>query len=54
MFGSDRIESFLDCFSELSASEITENLIAEAIKWRGSKEAHDDLTLLTLKFKGTR
>jgi sigma-B regulation protein RsbU (phosphoserine phosphatase) len=52
MFGSKRIEKFLANSSDLNANETTERLISEAIQWRGSREAHDDLTLLTLKFKG--
>lgn len=52
MFGSDRIEEYLGNLCDFDAKTITQYMIAEAIKWRGSKEAHDDLTLLTLKFKG--
>lgn len=54
MFGSERIEQLLNRFSALSAKEITENLINEAMRWRGNQEAHDDLTLLSMKFKETR
>jgi sigma-B regulation protein RsbU (phosphoserine phosphatase) len=53
MFGSERIESFLNKFSQLSARQITENMIQEATRWRGNQEAHDDLTLLSMKFKDT-
>jgi sigma-B regulation protein RsbU (phosphoserine phosphatase) len=53
MFGDKRIEKYLLQFRDASARQITENMIEEAIKWRGKKEAHDDLTLLSIKFKGT-
>ncbi|MBU1107624.1 MAG: SpoIIE family protein phosphatase [Candidatus Riflebacteria bacterium] len=52
MFGTDRINELLDQHSEKTAKELAEALIAAAVKWRGASEAHDDLTVLTLKYKG--
>jgi sigma-B regulation protein RsbU (phosphoserine phosphatase) len=52
MFGSERIQAIFDEYSGRSAREIGEALIAAAMDWRGTAEAHDDLTVLTLKFKG--
>ena len=52
MFGSERIQAIFDEYSGKSAREIGEALIQAAMNWRGTAEAHDDLTVLTLKFKG--
>lgn len=52
MFGTDRITEILDKNSEQSAEELTQSLIAAVTKWRGIRDAHDDLTILTIKFKG--
>ncbi|GAB4284947.1 MAG: hypothetical protein Kow0029_31680 [Candidatus Rifleibacteriota bacterium] len=52
MFGTERIQLLLEKYSDIPARDLTHKFVSEAIKWRGSKEAHDDLTLLTLKFKG--
>jgi len=51
MFGSRRIMDFLAENSRLGAKNLTRNLINEAVSWRGSQEAHDDLTILSFKFK---
>ena len=52
MFGNDRIINLLDSYSDKSSQELVEKLFSSAMKWRGTKEAHDDLTVFTLKFKG--
>lgn len=52
MFGTERIKSIFSQHSTKSAREICETLIDSVVAWRGSAEAHDDLTVLTLKFKG--
>jgi sigma-B regulation protein RsbU (phosphoserine phosphatase) len=53
MFGEERIEKYLLALKDKSAQEITEGLIDAAIEWRGNKEAHDDLTLVCIKHKGS-
>jgi serine phosphatase RsbU (regulator of sigma subunit) len=53
MFGTSRINMLMEANSSGSAKELAEALISAAENWRGSSEAHDDLTVLTLKFKGS-
>lgn len=52
MFGNDRVMGIMDVKSNSSAQELAEALINSVIKWRKNAEAHDDLTILALKFKG--
>jgi sigma-B regulation protein RsbU (phosphoserine phosphatase) len=52
MFGTERIEILLHQNADKSAEELTEALNAAAVDWRGVAEVHDDLTVLTLKYKG--
>lgn len=52
MFGTERIQTLLDQHSAKTAKELGKALIDAAVEWRGNLEAHDDLTVLTLKFKG--
>ncbi|NCB37305.1 MAG: GAF domain-containing protein [Erysipelotrichia bacterium] len=53
MFGTDRINSLMEKHSDsTTARDLTETLIATVENWRDAAEAHDDLTVLSLKFKG--
>lgn len=52
MFGTDRVMGIMDVKSNSSAQELAEALVSSVIKWRKNAEAHDDLTILALKFKG--
>ncbi len=52
MFGNDRIAKILLSHTQSDSKELVETLTSAAINWRAGKEAHDDLTVLTLKFKG--
>ena len=53
MFGTDRIMEIMREKSNDSAKSLTETLIQRCQEWRGSKtEAHDDLTVLSIKYKG--
>jgi serine phosphatase RsbU (regulator of sigma subunit) len=54
MFGNDRVMSIMNVKSNNSAKELSEALINAAVSWRKNAEAHDDLTVLALKFKGTQ
>ncbi len=52
MFGTERIS---DIFSENSngkAKSITKALISACQEWREGADAHDDLTVLTIKYRG--
>ncbi len=53
MFGTERINTLMSQNCDKSAKEIAETFISSAINWRGASDAHDDLTLLTLKIKGS-
>jgi len=53
MFGTDRITDLMRQHSSNSARDLAEAMVSAAVSWRGEAEAHDDLTILTLKFKGT-
>ncbi len=52
MYGSERISYLLGSNPDLSAQELVETMISTVENWRGNAEAHDDLTVFTLKFKG--
>ena len=52
MFGTDRIKKILNSTSQGSAKEITKALITACQQWREGTEAHDDLTVLTIKYRG--
>lgn len=53
MFGTNRISDLMEQHADCSAKDLATALVAAAVKWRGESEAHDDLTVLTLKFKGS-
>ncbi len=52
MFGNDRVMGIMDVKSDSSAQKIAKSLINSVVSWRKNAEAHDDLTVLALKFKG--
>ena len=52
MFGTDRIKEILSSISQGSAKDITKALITACQQWREGTEAHDDLTVLTIKYRG--
>lgn len=53
MFGTTRINDLMELNSSGSAKDLAEALVSASANWRGESEAHDDLTVLTLKFKGS-
>lgn len=52
MFGTERIRGILGETSLDSAKALTKKLISTCEGWREKDEAHDDLTVLSVKFKG--
>ena len=46
------IETLPMCVAEDSAKALTKKLISTCEGWREKDEAHDDLTVLSVKFKG--
>lgn len=52
MFGNERIAQMVLEGMDRPQNEFAKTLIDAAVEWRGDKEAHDDLTILSLKFKG--
>lgn len=52
MYGSERINLLLGSNPDMSAQQIVEAFIVSVEKWRGKAEAHDDLTIFTIRFKG--
>ncbi len=53
MYGSDRISYLLGSNPDSSAQELVKAMINAAENWRGGADAHDDLTVFTLKYKGS-
>ncbi len=51
MFGTDRIKEILSGTTQESAKEITKALITACQQWREGTEAHDDLTVLAIKYR---
>lgn len=52
MFGTERVMDIMEKKSDDTAKNLCEALINAAVNWRKNAEAHDDLTVLALKFKG--
>ena len=52
MFGTDRIKKILKDTAQESAKTITKALITACQQWREGTEAHDDLTVLAIKYIG--
>lgn len=52
MFGTERIGYLLGSSQDRSAKQLVEAMIGAIENWRGSNEAHDDLTVFTLNYKG--
>ncbi|HPT48018.1 MAG TPA: SpoIIE family protein phosphatase [Candidatus Rifleibacterium sp.] len=52
MYGSERINLMLGSNPDMSAQQIVAAFIVSVEKWRGKAEAHDDLTIFTIRFKG--
>jgi len=52
MFGVERIEKLLENYPEKSPSQVVEGFFEAAEKWRGKSEIHDDLTIMSLNYKG--
>lgn len=52
MFGTEQIKMLLHQNAEKNAEELAESLFTAVVDWRGVAEVHDDLTILTLKYKG--
>jgi sigma-B regulation protein RsbU (phosphoserine phosphatase) len=51
MFGTDRIKEILSETAQKSAKDITKALITACQQWREGTEAHDDLTVLAIKYR---
>ena len=54
MFGTDKIKEILSTTSQECAKNITKALITACQQWREGTEAHDDLTVLTIKYRGKK
>ncbi|MDD3147602.1 MAG: SpoIIE family protein phosphatase, partial [Candidatus Riflebacteria bacterium] len=52
MYGSERISYLLGSNPDQSAEELVKTMISTVENWRGNAEAHDDLTVFTLNYKG--
>ncbi|MBR4571739.1 MAG: SpoIIE family protein phosphatase [Candidatus Riflebacteria bacterium] len=51
MFGTDRIKDILNNTAQENAKNITKALITACQQWREGTEAHDDLTVLAIKYR---
>ncbi|MFZ2956154.1 MAG: GAF domain-containing SpoIIE family protein phosphatase [Candidatus Ozemobacteraceae bacterium] len=51
MFGSERVTQFLSEMQHSDPETIVRELFARLDSWRGNHEAHDDRTLLVVKFR---
>ncbi len=51
MFGTERIKEILSNTAQESAKSITKALITACQQWREGTEAHDDLTVLAIKYR---
>ncbi len=51
MFGTERIKEILSNTAQESAKSITKALISACQQWREGTEAHDDLTVLAIKYR---
>ena len=54
MFGTDRIKKIMTQTAYESAKTITKALVAACQDWREGADAHDDLTVLTVKYRGKK
>ena len=52
MFGTERISDIFTENSNEKAETITKALISACQDWREGADAHDDLTVLTIKYRG--
>lgn len=52
MYGSERVSFLLGSSPDFTARQTVEALISSVESWRGEAEAHDDLTVFSLRFKG--
>ena len=52
MFGTDRIKKIMSQTAYESAKTVTKALVAACQDWREGADAHDDLTVLTVKYRG--
>jgi sigma-B regulation protein RsbU (phosphoserine phosphatase) len=50
-FGEGRLQSAIIQSMQLTARELTENIIAELCEWQGDAPQHDDITLVVMKVK---
>ena len=52
MFGTDRIKKIMTQTAYESAKTLTKALVTACQNWREGADAHDDLTVLTVKYRG--
>lgn len=52
MFGTDRIKKIMTETAYESSKNITKELVTACQEWREGADAHDDLTVLTVKYRG--
>ena len=52
MFGTDRIKKIMSQTAYESAKTVTKALVTACQDWREGADAHDDLTVLTVKYRG--
>ena len=52
MFGTDRIKQIMTQTANENAKTLTKSLVAACQDWREGADAHDDLTVLSIKYRG--
>jgi sigma-B regulation protein RsbU (phosphoserine phosphatase) len=52
MFGTDRIKDIMTKTVNENSKTITKSLVKSCQDWREGTDAHDDLTVLTVKYRG--
>ncbi|MBP5467853.1 MAG: SpoIIE family protein phosphatase [Candidatus Riflebacteria bacterium] len=52
MFGTDRVKKIMTETAYESSKKITKELVTACQNWREGADAHDDLTVLTVKYRG--
>lgn len=52
MFGTERISKLYQRHSHEAAQSLVKTLISATVNWRMGEEAHDDLTVMAIKYKG--
>lgn len=52
MFGMDRTKELFSASNRLPAKDLVERFFAAANAWRSSNDAHDDLTIMAVEYRG--